>query len=233
MPPPTTSIRKLKVAEADHAQNEAIAAENSPDYHPDHPDHPDHPEKSKSKAPARALAAIKQTVKAGVQTALHTDHAKAKIANSMPAKNRLGAVVDTEKVSEAPQGPKNFAARYKGTKGAAVVVDNINVQGAVGPVLRWKSEDGKLAWDIPVEDIVEVEKMGGFGWKGKMLVGWSLDKQVVDAVKVVYKTPVREEATGQLLGERLHEEKLLTAVVGREELVNRLLSMGRQRWECC
>jgi len=227
LPPPTTSISKLKHAEAVHEMNEEKNAENQPEYHPDHPSQQKNHEKSKF--PQKALSALKQTVKAGVQTALHTDHAKAKIANSMAAKNRLGAVAEAEKVNEAPKGPKEFAARFKGIKGAAVILDSINAEGAPGPVLQWSSADRKQVWYIPVEDIVEVEKLGGFGWKGKMVVGWSLDKQVVDAVRLVYKTPVREEGTGKLLGERLHEEKLLTALVGREELVNRLLSIGRQR----
>jgi len=126
-----------------------------------------------------------------------------------------------------------FASRWRGTKGYVVILDSYNMEGATGPILRWTSEDGKDSWNIPVEDIVEIEKLGGFGWKGKVVIGWSLDKQVVDALRVVYKLPVREQGTGTLVGERLHEEYLLTAVVGRDELANRLLSIGRQKWECC
>lgn len=233
LPPPTTSIHKLKAAESHLTQNEEKAEENIPKYHPDHPDHRSQQRDSRWKAPQKALSAIKHTVKAGVQTALHTDHAKAKITNSMSAKNRLGAVVEAKKVSTALKGPKEFASRWRGTKGYVVILDSYNMEDATGTILRWTSEDGKDSWNIPVEDIVEIEKLGGFGWKGKVVIGWSLDKQVVDALRVVYKLPVREQGTGTLVGERLHEEYLLTAVVGRDELANRLLSIGRQKWECC
>ena len=42
----------------------------------------------------------------------------------------------------------------------------------------------------------------------------------VDTMWIVWKSPIREKDTGKLLGEALHEETLLNAVAGREELVN-------------
>lgn len=194
---------------------------------------------SKSKLPARALAALKNTTKTAVKTTLHTDHLKAKVVGSEAAKNRLGAVPD-KKPSADEQGPKTFAARYQGEKGTAVILEPQNahiLEGdpkgveairAAGPVLKWTRDKGgkhgeEEGFVIPIEDIVEVEKLGGLGWKGKVIVGWSLDRQVVDAVRLVYK-----------VGDAgLTDEKVLTAVVGREEVVNRLIAMGSQRWVCC
>ncbi|KAF8470718.1 hypothetical protein BDZ91DRAFT_847019 [Kalaharituber pfeilii] len=240
LPPPTSSHLKVKAAEEHHEHAEAQAeAQPKPKLHPDHPQHEQN--QPQSKLPQRALGALKSMTRTAVQTVLHTDHAKAKITHSLPARNRLGAVAEREKVGKAAKGPQEYAARYRGVKGAAVILDYYNVGEGdenvptrnVGPVLHWRSEDGKQEWKIPVEDIMEIEKLGGFGWKGKMVVGWSLDtKEVVDAVRIVYKTPVRD-LQGAIVGERLREEKLLTAVVGRQEMVNRLMSMGKQRWECC
>ncbi|PHH58401.1 hypothetical protein CDD80_2383 [Ophiocordyceps camponoti-rufipedis] len=59
-------------------------------------------------------------------------------------------------------------------------------------------------------------KVGGLGWKSKMVVGWALDGHVVDGLVVKTKT-----------GEQRH----LTAVMVRDELFNRLVAIGSQMWE--
>ena len=59
--------------------------------------------------------------------------------------------------------------------------------------------------------------MGGFGWKGKMVVGWALGREVVDGLEIV---------------DREGNHHVLTAIKGRDELLNRLIAMGNQKWEC-
>ena len=59
--------------------------------------------------------------------------------------------------------------------------------------------------------------MGGLGWKSKLLVGWATGKEVVD---------------GLVIKDISHDEEWhLTAVSLRDELFNRLLSIGSQMWE--
>ena len=69
---------------------------------------------------------------------------------------------------------------------------------------------------MPVADITELKKVGGLGWKAKIVVGWATGKTVADGLEIVDKS-----------GER-HK---VTAVRLREELFNRLVAMGGQKWE--
>lgn len=65
-------------------------------------------------------------------------------------------------------------------------------------------------------EIAELKKIGGLGWKTKIIVGWAMNKQIVDGLDITTKD-----------GMELH----LTAVVMRDQLFNRLISMGSQMWE--
>lgn len=62
----------------------------------------------------------------------------------------------------------------------------------------------------------EIKKVGGLGWKGKMIVGWATDREVADGILIVDKQG---------------NSKQLTAIALREELFNRLVAMGNQMWE--
>lgn len=62
----------------------------------------------------------------------------------------------------------------------------------------------------------ELKKIGGFGWKTKLLVGWATSREVADGIMIVDKDG---------------NQKLLTAIALREELFNRLVAMGSQMWE--
>lgn len=64
----------------------------------------------------------------------------------------------------------------------------------------------------------EVEKTGDFQSERRMRL--CMTGKGVDTMWIVWKSPIREKDTGKLLGEALHEETLLNAVAGREELVN-------------
>ena len=41
------------------------------------------------------------------------------------------------------------------------------------------------AWSIPVQDIKELQKRGGYGWKAKLIVGWALEREVQDGLTVI------------------------------------------------
>lgn len=58
--------------------------------------------------------------------------------------------------------------------------------------------------------------MGGLGWKTKLVVGWATSREIAD---------------GLLIIDKQGNSKQLTAIALREELFNRLISMGNQMWE--
>jgi len=71
-------------------------------------------------------------------------------------------------------------------------------------------------WSIAVADIKELKKVGGLGWKAKLVVGWALDREVADGLEIIDKQ-----------GNHWN----VTAMVLRDELFNRLVAMGGQKWE--
>ncbi|KAI0640339.1 hypothetical protein C8Q77DRAFT_1045453 [Trametes polyzona] len=215
----------------------------------------------KKKSGSKVLSLIKKTAHGGVSSVLGVDHLKAKVGNEH-SKRRLGAVApppNKENASSGPatltpeeeadekllakeradaalkrEGPTSFSARVKGKKGRLLVVT-----GAASPCLAWVPEKplraaltapskipgkgGDDAEGIPAEftiglsDIVSLRKLGGFGWKGRLVVGWATGRDVVDGLEVV---------------DRFGERRVFTAIRGRDELFNRLLSIGKQSWEC-
>ncbi|KAK3940850.1 hypothetical protein QBC46DRAFT_312569 [Diplogelasinospora grovesii] len=170
---------------------------------------------------SKILNFFKGTTKGFVKTAIGADTVRAK-AGSQAAKDRLGAVPppNAEKIS----GPVEFKARYDGKKGhvfistAATVPavafstkgDTMEVVGGV------KREDLHPVWSIAIADVAELKKIGGYGWKGKLIVGWSLDREINDGLEITTST-----------GDKVK----ITAVPLRDELFNRLIAMGGQKWE--
>ena len=132
------------------------------------------------------------------------------------------------------EGPTSFSGRLHGKKGRLLLVT-----AAASPCLSWIPEKsirsalmapskipgkgGDEAEGLPAEltiglsDIVSLRKMGGFGWKGRLVVGWATGRDVVDGLEIV---------------DRWGERKVFTAIRGRDELFNRLIAMGKQSWEC-
>ncbi|TGO80846.1 hypothetical protein BPOR_1631g00010 [Botrytis porri] len=157
----------------------------------------------------RLLAAFKSVTKGGVETALGTDRLKA-AAGAEHAKNRLGVLKDG---ADDPAGPIRFPSRYKGRKGHAYITAT-----ATTPALSWttEKEDVDPVFSIAIADIMEIKKVGGLGWKSKLVVGWATSREIADGLLVIDKA-----------GDR----KQLTAIALREELFNRLISMGAQMWE--
>ena len=71
-------------------------------------------------------------------------------------------------------------------------------------------------WAVSIQDIREVKKVSGLGWKGKIVVGWATQREVKDGIEITTK------------GKEVYR---VTAIKEREELFNRLVSMGGQVWE--
>lgn len=178
-------------------------------------------DKSHGKKGAKLLSLIKHGVKGTVETALGADHLKAK-AGSEPAKSRLGAVVK-DKESDLT-GPVDFASRYHGKKGHAYISTKATIPCLGFSLDKSIADQGSLGredqlhpmWSVAIADIKEIKKVGGLGWKAKLVVGWALDREIADGIEIVSKTG---------------ETWKMTAMVLRDELFNRLVAMGGQKWE--
>ncbi|KAL7805885.1 hypothetical protein V8C26DRAFT_417240 [Trichoderma gracile] len=173
----------------------------------------DNAQQRKPKRSHRIINLLKGTTKGGVHTALTADKAKAAVG-ATGARNRLG-VVDKKSSDDYMAGPVCFPARYGGKKGHAYITAT-----ATSPALSWTSDidDVNPAWTVAIEDIAQLRKVGGLGWKSKILVGWAMGREVVDGLVVRTKD-----------GKEYH----LTALTMRDELFNRLIAMGHQMWEAC
>lgn len=167
-------------------------------------------EEKKPKKTQRLMNLIKGTAKGGIHTVLAADKAKAK-AGAQHAKDRLGVVKGPEDDPET--GPIQFPARYKGKKGHCYITST-----ATTPAMSWTPNIDNVspAWTTTIGDIIELRKMGGLGWKSKLIVGWVMDSEIVDGLNI--KT-------------RDGKEYRLTAIVERNQLFNRLIAMGHQMWE--
>lgn len=79
-------------------------------------------------------------------------------------------------------------------------------------------KSGSVYFDIPVTEIKEMRKIGGMGWKGKLITGWAVGgKEVVDGILVT--------------GVQKHQVYQLTAMRRRDELFNRLVAIDGQVWQ--
>ncbi|KAL6718719.1 hypothetical protein ACLMJK_002953 [Lecanora helva] len=175
-------------------------------------------EKKKHRHGEHILGFFKGTTKTGVNTKFGVDKVRAQIG-SETAKNQLGVLPkgDDPEVS----GPVDFKGRYKGSKGWIYISTNVPI-----PTVSFsnKSSDGtglepenaSAKFSVPIQDIRELKKVGGLGWKAKIVVGWATGKTVADGLEIVDKKG---------------DTYKVTAVRLREELFNRLVAMGGQKWE--
>ncbi|KAF1999612.1 hypothetical protein P154DRAFT_493286 [Amniculicola lignicola CBS 123094] len=170
---------------------------------------------------AKILGFFKGTIRGGVETAIGTDRLKAK-AGSEHAKNRLGAVPKPSE--DLTSGPTEFKARYQGKKGHLYITTKATIpcvafstDSTIEKIGTLEREDLHPLWSLPIGDVSEIKKVGGYGWKAKLVVGWAMGREVADGMEIWTRT-----------GERWR----LTAMPLRDELFNRLIAMGGQKWEC-
>lgn len=166
------------------------------------------------------------TTSTGLQSKLAVDRARA-AAGSRHAKSRVG-VLRRKGQTIVPRGPVHFDARYHGKRGAVMLdamQDPAVVYFTTDPAslgeeqsVRDKKGNKSVLFAFPVTDIVELRKIGGLGWKGKLAAGWAVGgKEVVDGLVIVGKGP---QQTYQL-----------TAMKTRNDLFNRLVAIDGQVWE--
>ncbi|KAI0505401.1 hypothetical protein F5B22DRAFT_639951 [Xylaria bambusicola] len=168
----------------------------------------------------KIIGAVKSAVKGTVKSAIASDAARAK-AGSRPAKNRLGAVPPAN--AQLLTGPVDFKGRYNGKKGRVYITTKATIP-AIGfstdaktdVVVDGENEALHPSWSIAIGDIKELKKIGGYGWKAKLVIGWSLGREVNDGLEIT---------------DRLGNVRRITALPLRDELFNRLVAMGGQKWE--
>jgi len=169
------------------------------------------PAPAPKKNPAKLLLGLlKGTTKTGVATALSANKVKA-TAGSEQAKKRLG-VLDSN--SPVP-GPVEFKGRYRGRKGYIYVVTSAASPFVCFTAQKFAGVIEGVEFSLPITDIKELRKLGGLGWKSKLVVGWAMEKEVVDGLEIVDPDGVG---------------RALTAIPLRDELFNRLVAMGPQKW---
>ncbi|KAI4734174.1 hypothetical protein E4T50_15280 [Aureobasidium sp. EXF-12298] len=182
----------------------------------------DHSKDSKhGKKGHKLVSFFKGTIKGTVETALGADKLKAK-AGSEPSKQRLGAIPKSKDYNV--DGPVDFACRFHGKRGHTIISTRTAIPSVSFTLDKKVAELGSLGreeelhpvWTVPIADIKELKKVGGLGWKAKLVVGWALDREVADGMEIVSKT-------GEVF--------TITAMALRDELFNRLVAMGGQKWE--
>ncbi|KAI0845388.1 hypothetical protein F5Y00DRAFT_272927 [Daldinia vernicosa] len=169
---------------------------------------------------SKIIGFFKGTTKGAVKAVIGTDHARA-TAGSHHAKNRLGAVPrsNTNRVS----GPVDFKGRYNGKKGHVYITTkstipaiSFSTDATIEKIESTEREDLHPLWTVAINDIAELKKVGGYGWKAKIVVGWSLGREVADGLEMT-------DRTGNV--------RRITALPMRDELFNRLVAIGGQKWE--
>lgn len=203
---------------------------------------------AKPKKGSKILAFLKGTTAAGVNTALGANRVKAE-AGFNHARQRVGVVKKDLGTEAVGDGPASFRGRYRGKKGLVLISTTAttpcvsfekewpaHAKAALSAASALKNDDDneedskatqalKKAADkarpsplfsIAIDEIVSCRKLGGLGFKGKLLVGWSLESAVADGIEIITED-------GQT--------HVITALPRRDEVWNRLVSMGKQKWE--
>ena len=216
--PPPTGPRSLDANDLQlDASNEEIhnAIHADPAETQSLPEHTE--EKPKHRHGSRILGFLKGTTKTSVETKLGVDKVRATLG-SKPAQEHLGVLPTPEE--QKPSGPVDFKARYKGKKGYVYISTS-----ATTPCVAFSdhSTEGsgeaggvEPVFTVAIAEIQELKKIGGLGWKAKLIVGWATDREIADGLEIVDK--------------RGHTWRL-TALPLRDELFNRLIAIDGQKWE--
>ncbi|KAJ3905533.1 hypothetical protein F5879DRAFT_950167 [Lentinula edodes] len=218
-PPPTVHPDDLPPEYSEQVQEVHAASETSTDALEDE----DSPKTTRKSKGSKLLSLVKGTTKVGVDGVLGIEKAKA-VVGSKEAKSKTGIVQPVEVVEKVQRedGPSVFRGKWKGTQGVLTVsttaTQPLVAFSKVGLKKDVDSPAETAVWSLLINDILEVRKVGGFGWKGKMIVGWSTGDRVIDGLEII-------DVNGNVY--------YITALPRRDELFNRLVAIGNQRWESC
>ena len=179
---------------------------------------------------SKVITFFRGNTKATVETKLAVDHVRA-AAGSQKARGHLGVLPKEKNLIYA--GPAEFAARYDGKRGWLYItsLDTSKTKlTSTEPHLLFTSEDprgqnskidpfdkSKTPWLIPLRDIHRLKRATAFASKpAEMAANWSEDKQLLGSLEI-------DDEGGKTWR--------FTAIPERDELFNRLIALGKQRWE--
>ena len=179
------------------------------------------PEENKDEPKHKRLSKITRIFKGNTKTAVETKLAADKVlatAGSKTAKDHLGVLPKENNLIYA--GPSDFKARYEGKKGWIYITDDSH------PILAFTTHDPRPdgshtklenVLSIAVDEIKELKRAHAFmSGAGEKAASWSGDKQLLGSLEV-------EDVSGN--------SWKFTAIPERDELFNRLVALGGQRWE--
>lgn len=167
---------------------------------------------------SKITAIFKGNTKTAVESKLAIDHVRAK-AGSEKAKGHLGVLPKPKNLVYA--GPSHFKARLDGKQGWLYITEGSR------PVLSYTTHDPRPESNdvgyleplvsIAVEDIKKLKRATAFVSKpAEMAADWSSEKELLGSVEV-------EVEDGKVWR--------FTALPERDELFNRLVAIGEQRWK--
>lgn len=169
-------------------------------------------DQQKHKALTRVVRFFKKNTKIAVETRIGIDHIKAKLGNEK-AQTHLGVFQKKDTLVYA--GPSVYKARYQGRKGwvhLSPTTVSFSHENEMGP------ERNKV-FEFLIDDIVHLKRAQTFvSSLAETAADWSCDKILLGALEITTQ--------------RDGEEKLwnITGVPERDQLFNRLVAMGQQRW---
>ncbi|PGH32763.1 hypothetical protein GX50_04417 [[Emmonsia] crescens] len=227
--PVSITEEEIPLGSSDHEIKSALSRDSSEDVRKSQVEAK--PEKKKWTSSIAKF--FRGAVAAGVETELTFDRTKAAMG-SLTSKQRLG-ILRKKQPFPQPGSATMFEARYKGHKGTVVIPTFPFCSSEEPPLLYFTTEPGleledysiengkqkrTALFSIPVNEIKELKKTSGMGWKEKLLVGWSEpDKEVIDGLEIVGRSP--------------DQQYQLTAIRRRNVLFDRLIAMTRTSWESC
>jgi hypothetical protein len=148
------------------------------------------------------LGHVRRGIKAAVSVAQKADKVRAK-AGRQSAKNRVGVLRRESSQLRTSASPLMFRARSQSREGQV----HVSADGVIS------FED---LWNVHVNDITELKKHSGVGLKTKLVISWAMDLDVQDGLEI-------KDRSGTCY--------ILTAVIQRDQLFDRLCAMGPQRWD--
>ncbi|KAF4970067.1 hypothetical protein FSARC_2813 [Fusarium sarcochroum] len=198
----------------------AIGEDVSKTEHSGGGDHESCASGSNGKRRGKLLSVVKPVALAAAKTVISVDKLRAK-TGSETAKHRIGAASPREKPPIA--GPVEFTCRWRGERGFVYLTTDtvspclcFSKKSSVGDLDNSNYQTVQPDWVIPVADIMTLNKYSGYGTKAKLLAGWALEGEVLDGLEVL---------------DNKGKSVLMTAMAHRDQLFNRLCSIGNQKWQ--
>ncbi|KAJ5771735.1 hypothetical protein N7520_002264 [Penicillium odoratum] len=176
----------------------------------------DKEEKPKHEHLSKLARFFKGGAKSVVEAKLTVDHVRA-TAGSQKAKDRVGVLPKAKSIIYA--GPSEYQCRFEGQSGWAVITQSPRLSVLFtrdDPRLK-SSRELKRVFEIAVNDIYRLKRATAFENSGlEAVVALSSDEKLLASLEI------EDE-----------DEKIwkLTVVPERDELFNRLVAAGNQRWE--